>query len=226
MSQANILIIEDEKDICEMIDYNLTKEGYRVFSAGNSAKAFRLLEKERIDLIILDIMLPDKDGFEICKLLKVDKKTSRVPIIMLSAKSQETDKVLGLELGADDYVTKPFSVRELSARIKAVLRRHAVSDSKGASNENAICLDPEKQKVTVHRKEIKLTRTEFKLLEYFMQKPGMVLSREKILDRVFGYDSPVYDRTVDVHIKSLRKKLGNAKSYIETVRGSGYRFKE
>lgn len=226
MAKGKILIVEDEKDIVEMIEYNLKKEGYRTFATLNGEKAISLAKKEHLDLVILDLMLPNIDGFEICKQLKNNEITGQIPIIMLTAKSQEADKIAGLELGADDYMTKPFSPRELIARIKVVLRRQEPSLPQKKIKRGIILIDSVKHKVTVMDKEVLLTHTEFKLLQFMAQRPGVVLSREKVLDGVFGYDSEVYDRTVDVHIKSLRKKLGKARDYIETVRGTGYRFKE
>jgi phosphate regulon transcriptional regulator PhoB len=226
MAKEKILIVEDEKDIVEMVEYNLQKEGYIIFSVLNGEKAISLAKRERPDLVILDLMLPDIDGFEVCKRLKKNEITAQIPIIMLTAKSREADKVTGLELGADDYLTKPFSPRELTARIKAVLRRWEPSACHKTIKRGSIVIDSIKHKVTVGGKEVLLTHTEFKLLEFMAQKPGIVLSRDRVLDGVFGYDSKVYDRTVDAHIKSLRKKLGKASYYIETVRGAGYRFKE
>lgn len=225
--KENILIVEDEKDIAEMIRYNLEKEGYKVSVASKGSMALELLEENSPDLVILDIMLPDIDGFEVCRKMRSEPATSAVPVIFLSAKSQEMDKVVGLELGADDYMTKPFSPRELIARIKAVLRRKAVVPAaEKLLSSGDIVIDVEKHKVKAFGKSVELTPTEFSILEYMYARPGRVLSREKLLNGVFGYDSSVYDRTVDAHIKSLRKKLGKAKNYIETVRGIGYRFKE
>jgi len=226
MAREKILIIEDEKDIIEMIKYNLVKEGYTVVISYNGKDAFPLAKKERPDMILLDLMLPDVDGFEICKQLKNNEITAAIPVIMLTAKSQESDKVAGLELGADDYMTKPFSPRELLARIKAVLRRRVAPVLGTRKKAGDLIVDSVKHKVFLSEKEISLTFTEFKLLEFMIQRPGIVLSRNKLLDGVFGYDSDIYDRTIDVHIKSLRKKLGKVRDYIETVRGVGYRFKE
>lgn len=226
MAKEKILIIEDEKDIVEMIQYNLKKEGYKTVPLFSGANALSLARRERPDLIILDLMLPDTDGFEVCRAFKSNEITAKVPIIMLTAKSQEADKVAGLELGADDYMTKPFSPRELVARIKAVLRRGEPGFIRKKIQKGIISIDSVKHKVFVSGKEISLTLTEFKLLEFMAQRPGVVLSRDRLLDGVFGYESEAYDRTVDAHIKSLRKKLGKARDYIETVRGAGYRFRE
>ncbi len=226
MAKKKILIVEDEKDIVEMIVYNLKKEGYTTVSVLNGQRAVSLAKRERPDLIILDLMLPDIDGFEICKQLRNNEITGLIPIIMLTARSQEADKVTGLELGADDYVTKPFSPRELVARMKAVLRRHEPLVIQKKTDKGIISIDSVKHRVFVSGKEVALTHTEFKLLEFMAQRPGVVFTRDRLLDSVFGYDSEVYDRTVDAHVKSLRKKLGKARHYIETVRGSGYRFRE
>ena len=226
MGQETILIVEDEKDISEMVKYNLEKEGYRTLTAYDGIAAISEAKKKNPDLIILDLMLPDMDGLEVCKSIKNNDLTSGIAVIMLTAKAQETDKIIGLELGADDYVTKPFSPRELMARIKAVLRRGEKKLVDKKVEIGQILVDRGKHKVFVAGESIALTHTEFKLLLFLAQRPGMVLSRERILDGVFGYESESYDRTVDAHIKSLRKKMGLARDYIETVRGAGYRFKE
>ena len=226
MAKGKILIVEDDRDIVEMVEYNLQEEGYVTISALNGEGGVNLAGSEQPDLIILDIMLPVIDGFEVCRTLKSDDKTSHIPIIILSAKSQETDKVVGLELGADDYVTKPFSPRELIARIRAIMRRGAEQQLSGIVKKGDMIIDSAKYKVMVGSEEIPLTTTEFKLLEYMARRPGVVLSRYQILDAVSGDDTVVCDRTVDAHVKSLRRKLGTAKDYIETVRGAGYRFKE
>ena len=226
MAKGKILIIEDEADIVEMIEYNLKEAGYKTLVASNGEKGISLAVEEQPDLIILDLMLPVIDGFDVCRTLRGGEKTSGIPIIILSAKSHETDKVLGLELGADDYMTKPFSPRELLARIKAVLRRGQESTQSKKIDVGIVSIDLDKHRVKVKGEEVALTSTEFKLVEFLARRPGFVFSRNQILDGIFGDDSFVYDRTVDAHIKSLRRKLGKAKDYIETVRGSGYRFKE
>ena len=227
MAKGKILIVEDDRDIVEMIEYNLREEGYETLSALNGEDGVELASKEHPDLIILDIMLPIMDGFEVCRALRSNDITARIPIIILSAKSQETDKVVGLELGADDYVTKPFSPRELIARIRAILRRDREHRHTSEIQQRGdITVDSSRHKVTVSGEEISLTFTEFKLLEFLAQRPGVVLSRDQILDAVSGDEAVVCDRTVDAHVKSLRRKLGKAKDYIETIRGAGYRFKE
>jgi two-component system phosphate regulon response regulator PhoB len=226
MGQGKILIIEDDRDIVEMLEYNLQEEGYDTVSALNGRDGIALAGREQPDLVILDIMLPIVDGFEVCRILKNDDRTAEVPIIILSAKSQETDKVVGLELGADDYVTKPFSPRELIARTRAILRRGRGQHLGGKVRRGNMVIDRARHKVTVAGKEILLTLTELKLLEFMARRPGVVFSRSQILDAVSGEDALVVDRTVDAHIKSLRQKLGSAKDYIETIRGAGYRLKE
>jgi phosphate regulon transcriptional regulator PhoB len=226
MAKRKILIIEDDKDIVEMLEYNLQEEGYETVSALNGETGIALAGREKPDLIILDIMLPIMDGFEVCRTLKNDNALAHIPIIILSAKSQETDKVVGLELGADDYVTKPFSPRELIARTRAILRRGREEHADSVIRRGQVTIDRTRHKVTVGKKEISLTLTEFKLLEFMARRHGAVFSRAQILDAVAGQDTIVCDRTVDAHIKSLRQKLGSAKDYIETIRGAGYRFKE
>lgn len=232
MAREKILIVEDDPDISEMISYNLSREGYLVILSDNGEQAVSRAMEHKPGLVILDIMLPGMDGMEVCRTLKQAAVTEDIPIIMLSAKSQETDKVVGLELGADDYMTKPFSPRELIARIRAVLRRTKVKMPVQAAQaqqtvlQGEIEIDGLRHKVFVSGKEAPLTTTEFRLLHYLAQKPGEAISRERILNNVFGYNSDVYDRTIDTHIKTLRKKLGPAREYIETVRGIGYRFRE
>jgi len=226
MGKGKILIVEDDSDIVEMIEYNLKAEGYETLSAFDGRRGVELAQKEHPDLLILDIMLPVMDGFEVCRILKQKEATADIPIIILSAKSQETDKIVGLELGADDYITKPFSPRELLARVKAILRRGKTIKPGNKIERKDIVIDVARHKVTVRGKEVLLTLTEFKLLKYMVRRSGEVLSRNQILDGAFGQDSMVIDRTVDAHIKSLRQKLDKAKNCIETIRGVGYRFRE
>ena len=226
MSKGKILIVEDDRDIAEMIEYNLMEEGYKTLSAFNGEDGVKLAKKESPDLIILDIMLPIIDGFEVCRILKKEQITSDIPVIILSAKSQETDKIVGLELAADDYITKPFSPRELIARFRAILRRGRALSFSSCIERGDIVIDSAKHKVTVKQKAISLTFTEFRLLEFLARRPGVVFSRDQIMNGVMGDDALVCDRTVDAHVKSLRRKLGTAKDYIETIRGAGYRFKE
>lgn len=225
MPKEKILIIEDDPDIVEMITYNLEKEGFNVVSSSNGEDAIDLLRIEHPNLVILDLMLPGLDGFEVCSSIRNTPETSHIPVIMLTAKSREIDKIAGFEIGADDYVTKPFSPKELIARIRAVLRRFESSTLKHMKNEN-ISIDSLRHKATVFGNQVHLTYTEFKLLAYMIQRPGVVLTRDKILADVFHYSSESYDRSVDNHIKTLRKKLGAARGHIETVRGLGYSFKD
>lgn len=226
--KEKILVVDDEKDIVKMLDYNLKKEGFRTVSANNGEDALDLAKKEYPDLIILDLMLPKIDGLEVCKIFKKESKTSAIPIIMLTAKTHESDKVVGLELGADDYVTKPFSPRELIARIKAVLRR--VKEKDKASEVIKIgdlIVDSSKILVIVNNKPIELTSKEFELLTALIKAKGRVLSRNYLLDSIWGFDqaAEIQTRTVDVHIRSLRKKLKSEAKRIVTVKNYGYRFK-
>lgn len=227
MADKHIFVIEDDEDILEMIIYNLEKDGYRVSAAHNGLAALETLGSSLPDLVVLDIMLPGMDGFEVLKALRDEPATENLPVIMLTARSSEADKVVGLELGADDYITKPFSPRELGARIKAVLRRMAHGSDEGRLFvSGSLAIDSKKHKVTVAGVPVVLTSTEFRLLRLLCRRPGEVFTRERILDAVFGYQSDAYERTVDTHIKTLRKKLGSARDTIETVRGAGYRFRE
>ena len=222
-----ITVIDDEPDILELVSINLKKAGYRVKEFSDSESFMRFIGKEIPDLIILDLMLPDMDGFEVCKFLKNQDKYTSIPIIMLTAKTEETEKILGLELGADDYVTKPFSPRELTARVKAVLRRNVRKEkTKKIGVGNVLVLDTEKYEVEVEGKKIELTTTEFKILQILTNKKGWVFSREKILQHLWGDDKIVLDRTVDVHIKHIREKLGKASELIKNVRGVGYKIEE
>jgi len=226
MGRRKVLIIEDDRDIVEMLEYHLQEAGYETVSALNGQDGIAIAKKQQPDLIILDIMLPIVDGFEVCRTLKQDDTVAHVPIIILSAKSQETDKIIGLELGADDYVTKPFSPRELIARTKAILRRGLGQQTGNRIERGNVVIDSTRHKVTVGGHDVTLTFTEFRLLEFLARRPGVVFSRAQILDAVSGEDAMVYDRTVDAHVKSLRHKLAQAKDYIETVWGAGYRFRE
>lgn len=225
--KEKILIVEDEKDIVKMLEYNLKKEGFRVMDARDGEDALDLAAREHPDLILLDLMLPGMDGLEVCKTLKKESKTGLIPIIMLTAKSQESDKIIGLELGADDYIIKPFSPRELIARIKAVLRR--VND-KGKLPEifqaGDLKIDFSKISVEVKEKPVELTSKEFELLKTLLKAKGRVLSRDYLLDTIWGFDHAmeIQTRTVDVHIRTLRKKLKSEAKNILTVKNYGYRF--
>ena len=222
-----IAIIDDEPDILELVSLHLTKAGFSVreFADADSFNAF--VETSTPDLIVLDLMLPDTDGLELCKTLKRKDAFAAIPIIMLTAKGEETDKILGLELGADDYVTKPFSPKELVARVKAVLRRPARKES-GKTIEIAgrVVIDLEKYQVTVKGKRVDLTTTEFKVLQLLASRKGYVFSRDNILDYLWGDEKAVVDRTIDVHIRHLREKLGSAAPLIKNIRGIGYKLEE
>ncbi len=228
MANERILVVDDEEDILELVEYNLVKNGYRVTSVNSGEDALSAARNQPPDVIVLDLMLPGIDGFEVCKILKVDPDLSHVPIIMLTAKGEEADQVTGLELGADDYVTKPFSPRVLTARIRTALRRKS---QKPDSTEESIhigdiIISPGRHQVAVSDKPIDLTHTEFRLLYFLAKRPGWVFSRDQIIDEVHGSDYAVTDRSVDVLVSGLRKKLGPAGNLIETVRGVGYRLKE
>lgn len=221
-----ILAVDDEIDILTLLQYNLEKAGYKVISAKDGPEAIHLARKERPDLIILDIMLPSMEGTEVCKAVKREEATSLIPIIMLTAKSDEVDRIVGLELGADDYITKPFSPRELILRVKAVLKRGIKEEKVHALTAGPILIDVDRFLVTINGKPVTLTATEIKLLIELTRSRGRVLSREVLLDKVWGPECYVTDRTVDTHVRRLREKLGRASGYIETVRGFGYRFRE
>ncbi len=222
-----IAIVDDEPDILELISIHLEKNGYHseVFLNGESFMDF--LKNSHPDLIVLDLMLPDMDGLEICKYLKRQDTLDSIPVIMLTAKSEEVDKILGLELGADDYVTKPFSPKELVARIRAVLRRKQEKmPTEVLSAAGILSVDTDKHEVRVQSRKVDLTSTEFRILQLLLSKKGWVFSREKILDYLWGQEKAVVDRTIDVHIKHLREKLGDAASMIKNVRGVGYKLEE
>lgn len=227
--KEKILLVDDEKDIVKLLEYNLKKEGFRTISASDGAEALGKAAKEHPDLIILDLMIPEVDGLEVCKTLKKEPHTACLPVIMLTAKAQEADKIVGLELGADDYVTKPFSPRELIARVKAVLRRsHEKEKLPEILNIGELSLDFGKIRVTVNKKPVELTSKEFELLKTLIKAKGRVLSRDYLLDTIWGYDraAEIQTRTVDVHIRTMRKKLRSAAIRIVTVKNYGYRFEE
>ena len=222
-----ILIVEDDKHISKLVKYNLEKAGFVCIVAITGEEALEVLDKHPINLIILDIMLPGMDGLQACKIIKQDKKLSSIPIIMLTAKGEEVDRVVGFELGADDYVVKPFSPRELVLRVKAILKR----DIPREIATDILCVDRlrmdiPRHKVTLDKKTIELTAMEFKLLNTLMRRIGKVQSRDRLLDDVWDIASDVTTRTIDTHIKRLRQKLGKAGKLIETVRGLGYKFSD
>lgn len=222
--KKTVVLVEDEPDIVELVSIHLERSGYSVKSFSDGKSFYAYLDKNTPDLVILDLMLPDIDGLEICKHLRKGDSTSAISIIMLTAKSEELDKIIGLELGADDYVAKPFSPKELVARVKAVLRRHEPATKTKKIAVGALLIDPVKYKVRVEDTIIELTVTEFKILQLLSSKTGWVFSREQILDFLWGSDKAVIDRTVDVHIRHLREKLGTASGLIKNIRGVGYKL--
>ncbi len=226
-----MLIVDDEVNILELLDFNLKKSGYEVLRAENGVAAIETANTKKPDIIILDLMLPDLDGIEVCKRIRTNKETAEIPIIMLTAKSDEFDKVIGLEMGADDYVTKPFSVRELLARIKTIFRRSAAREEKQDDTSKLVIkdlsIDDERFEAYVNDEKLELTLKEFQLLEMLARNVGRVLKREYLLEEIWGYQYMGETRTVDVHIRNLRKKLGDNEKepkYIETIRGIGYKF--
>ena len=225
MSQK-ILIIEDEPDIRKTLEYNISREGYHVVSASSLLEAKSQIESDSFSLILLDLMLPDGSGLDLCREIKSDKEKSSIPIIILTAKDDEVDKVVGFELGADDYVTKPFSVRELILRMKAVLKRgEKKSDNVEVQRQfGQLSINTESHEVFVDDNEITLTALEFKLLFQLVDRRGRVQSRDQLLSDVWGYSAEVTTRTVDTHIKRLREKLGSMGKYVQTIRGVGYKF--
>jgi two-component system phosphate regulon response regulator PhoB len=228
MAKERVLVVDDEEDILELVRYNLNKDGYKISCALTGEEAIRMARAEAYDLIILDLMLPGIDGLEVTRKLKDESKTRGVPVVMLTAKGEESDVVTGLELGADDYITKPFSPRILTARVRAVLRRKSsdLEDDTAVIRIHGFEIDPGKRSVFVEGQAVELTYTEFQVLWSLARRPGWVFTRTQIVDTVRGDDYPVTDRSVDVQIVGLRKKLGTHGEYIETVRGVGYRFRE
>lgn len=223
-----IAVVDDEADIVELVSVNLEKSGFRVEGFYNAKDLLNFVKKKTPDLIILDLMLPDADGFEVCKTLKKQDKYSGIPIIMLTAKGEEVDKILGLEIGADDYITKPFSTRELVARVKAVLRRIEKEEKTPTLIKigEEIEIFPQEYKVFVSGKQKELTSTEFRILLLLTKRKGWVFSRDQILDNLYEGDRMVFDRTVDVHIAHLREKLGKYGECIKSIRGIGYKIEE
>ncbi|MCC6408191.1 MAG: response regulator [Planctomycetes bacterium] len=227
MKREHIVVIEDEPDILEVVQYNLTREGYKVSTAKSGDEGLARVRKENPDLVLLDLMLPGIDGIEVCRRLQADAVTAAIPVIMVTAKGEESDVVTGLALGADDYITKPFSPKELVARVKAVLRRGPLKDTRGAGERvvrSGLVVDSAKHAATIDGKAVTLTATEMRLLHFLAAHPGRVFGRDQLLSRVIGEHAVVIDRNIDVHVGSLRKKLGPYRDLIETVRGVGYRF--
>ncbi len=227
MAKATVLVIDDEKDILKLLQYNLEKEGYQVIAAKTGEEGLELARSKRPSAILLDLMLPGIDGLEVCRLLRSHSATQAIPVIMLTAKNTEIDQVVGLELGASDYVAKPFSVKVLLARLKNALR----STGPGRSERKVLkaagmVLDRERHSLVVDGKSVQLTKLEFTLLAFLMENRGKVFSRDQLLSGVWNGEAFVVDRTIDVHVKSIRQKIGKRRESIETVRGSGYRFVE
>jgi DNA-binding response OmpR family regulator len=228
--KRRILVVDDERDIVDLVRYNLNKNGYEALVATDGQQALQVAAKESPDLIILDLMLPGLHGTEVARRLKGDARTSHIPIVMLTAKGEETDVVVGLTLGADDYVTKPFSIKILLARLATVLRRSEAAGAGGESTPSLtagpLAIDTSKHEATVEGDAIRLTLTEFKLLCALVQARGRVLTRDQLMDKAMGADVFVTDRAIDVHITAIRKKLGKANWLVHTVRGVGYRLRE
>lgn len=230
MAKEKVLIVDDEEHIVELIKFNLLNAGYEVFTANDGIEAVKIAKAEKPNLLLLDLMLPGIDGFDVCKEIKRDNEMKKTSIIMLTAKGEELDKILGLELGADDYITKPFSVRELLARVKAVLRRtntfNEIEENDVYDSQN-LRVDFERHEVYVNEKKVDLTLKEFELLQILIKNRGKILKRETLLDKIWGYEYIGETRTVDVHIRYLRKKIEEDDKnprFIETIRGVGYRF--
>ena len=228
MPREHILVVDDEEDILELVEFNLVRGGYAVTCVSSGEEALDVARSKLPHLIVLDLMLPGVDGLEVCNLLKNDGKTAHIPIVMLTAKGEEADVVAGLELGADDYITKPFSPRVLVSRVKAVLRRKATSglDREAVIKRKDLVIDPGRHEVLVEGRPVKLTATEFSLLYILARRPGWVFTRQQLIDFARGDDYPVTDRSIDVHVVGLRRKLGPLGAHVETVRGVGYRFRE
>ncbi len=227
MSKRKIVIIEDEPDILEVLSYNLRREGFEILAAGDGNQGLALVKREKPDLVLLDLMLPGIDGVEICTAIKKHPETHNTLIIMVTAKGEESDIVLGLGVGADDYISKPFSPKELVARVKAVLRRGVLMETQPAQESiklGELVIDSVKYRVTYGEREIKLTATEFRILQYLASHPGRVFTREQLLNHALGDDVVVVDRNIDVHVRGIRKKLDVEPPLIETIRGIGYRM--
>jgi two-component system phosphate regulon response regulator PhoB len=227
MPRPRVLIVEDEKALTEVLTYNLQREGYDAVVANDGADGLRKAQSLLPDLILLDLMLPEIGGLEVCRALRASEKTRRIPIMMMTAKAEETDQIVGFSMGADDYVTKPFSVKVLIQRIKAMKRRYEEPQSPSEANEHrGVRIDHRRHQAFVDREPVELTPTEFRLLDCLLRQPGRAFDREQLMTYALGDSIVVLERTIDVHIKSLRRKLGEGRELIETVRGVGYRFAE
>jgi len=227
MSKGVILVIDDEEDLIELVRYNLEKEGFSVIAAAGGESGLRLAMQRAPDAIVLDLMMPGMDGLEVCRRLRGDERTRRIPLIMLTARAAEADRIIGLEMGMDDYIAKPFSPRELSARVKAILRRSAMQEEPDRLiRHGELVIDAQRHEVLYQDAPVTLTATEFRILRFLASRPGRVLSRNEILDAAMGSETDVFDRTIDVHITAIRRKLGEGGRRIETVRGFGYKFND
>ena len=227
MKRSTVLVIDDERDVIELVRYNLEKNGFEVVAARDGKSGVAAAKASPPDIVMLDLMMPEMDGLEVCRTLRSEPKTKRVPVIMLTAKAAEADRVVGLEMGADDYIVKPFSPREMVARVKAVLRRATLaSDSSEMLRVGELCVDVARHEVTWKARAVELTATEFRVLQYLAGRPGRVASRSDIIDGALERDAAITDRTVDVHVTALRRKLGKGGDLIETVRGFGYKLRE
>jgi two-component system phosphate regulon response regulator PhoB len=227
MGKPRILIIEDERGLTDVLTYNLNREGYETLVSHDGVEGLRKAQMQLPDLILLDIMLPGMDGLEICRQLRAGKQTSQIPILMLTAKSEESDQIVGFTVGADDYVTKPFSIKVLMQRVRALKRRtDSAPEASDFIEYGGVTIDKIKHRTTVDGGEMDLTPTEFRLLECMLRQPGRAFTRAQLMDFAIEEGAVVLERTIDVHIKSLRRKLGSEQGYIETVRGVGYRFRE
>jgi phosphate regulon transcriptional regulator PhoB len=221
-----ILVVEDEHDVVDLLSLNLRKAGFKVLTAAEGASGLQKAREDKPDFIILDLMLPKMPGLEVCRTLKSNPATRHIPIMMLTAKAEEIDRIVGLEFGADDYVTKPFSPREVVLRIRAILRRGETKQTEENLTAGPISIDPARHEILVNGKQVHLTSLEFKLLRTLMQRRGRVQARDRLLNEVWGYESMIDTRTVDTHVRRLREKLGKAGDAVETVRGFGYRLRE
>jgi len=229
MKREKIVVIEDEPDIREVIEYNLTREGYRARSTRDGEDGLRLVREEAPDVVLLDLMLPALDGIDVCRQLKADPLTRAIPIVMVTAKGEESDIVLGLGVGADDYVAKPFRPKELIARVKAVLRRGPLKEDRTTRDRivrDGVVIDAGRHDVRIDGKPVTFTATELRLLHFLASHPGRVFTRDHLLSRVIGKDAVVIDRNIDVHVRAIRKKLATYRELIETIRGVGYRFRD
>ena len=228
MSRQSVLVVEDEEDIMEVIRFNLEKEGYEVNQALSGEKALQVIENNLPSLVLLDLMLPGINGLDLCRIFKQNDRTKAIPVIMLTAKSEDADIVAGLEMGAEDYITKPFSPRVLLARVRTVLRRResGVKDDSSVIQVEGMQIHPGRHEVTMGENVVDLTASEFRILHYLARRPGWVYSRDQIIDAIRGHGYVVTDRAIDVQVVGLRKKLGDYGKFIETVRGIGYRFRD